>query len=64
MPIVQVTFIAGPSEEQQRQLIADVTRVVVDDLAVPPEAVNVVLHEVPARGWGHAGVPLSESLRG
>ncbi len=62
MPIVQVTFIEGPTAEQKRRFIRDVTQVVVDDLGVPAEAVNVVLSEVTSESWGHAGVPLSETL--
>ena len=62
MPIVQVTFIAGPSPEQKRELIANITSVVVQDLGVPPQAVNVVLTETASADWGHAGTPLSETL--
>ena len=62
MPSIQITFIEGPDAEQKRRLIADATRVVVEDLGVPQQAVSVVLHEVPAAAWGHAGAPLSETL--
>lgn len=62
MPIVQVSFIEGPTAEQQRRLLSSLTAAVVEDLGVPAEAVNVLLTPVPATNWAHAGRPLSETL--
>ncbi|HWI22484.1 MAG TPA: 2-hydroxymuconate tautomerase [Baekduia sp.] len=60
MPLVQISFIEGPTAEQQRELITDVTKAVIDDFGVPAEAVQVVLTSVPTSSWAVGGTPLSE----
>lgn len=54
MPIVSV--LQGPREvEPKRELVAGITRAFVDAYDLPPETVQVWIHEVPAESWGVAG---------
>ena len=57
MPFVEVTLIAGRTKEQKKKLFEAITAAVVEHAAVPPEAVRVVLREVPAEHWAVGGVP-------
>jgi len=54
MPIV--TIQQGPrSVELKRELIKRVTDAFVDAYAIPADAVQVWIHEVPPDSWGAAG---------
>jgi 4-oxalocrotonate tautomerase len=54
MPIV--TIQQGPrSVELKRELVKQVTDAFVNSLAIPAEAVQVWIHEVPTDSWGAAG---------
>jgi 4-oxalocrotonate tautomerase len=57
MPLVEVTIIEGRPAEKKTRLIKEVTDVVVKTLDAPPEAVRVIIREVPAAHWGVGGVP-------
>jgi 4-oxalocrotonate tautomerase len=57
MPFVEVTLIAGRTKEQKRKLFEAITAAVVEHADVKPEAVRVVLREVPAEHWAVGGVP-------
>jgi 4-oxalocrotonate tautomerase len=56
MPLVQVSLIEGRPADLKERLIAELTDAVVRVLEAPPEAVRVILNEVPAAHWGVAGV--------
>lgn len=64
MPIVQVSFVEGPSPEDLRELLSELTDVVVERLGVPRQSVAVVLYPVPAESWASGGVPVSDLRRG
>jgi len=54
MPIVTVE--QSPRDvEQKRRLVAGITQAVVDAYAVPPDHVQVFIHEVGHENWAKAG---------
>lgn len=55
MPLAQITMLEGSSEEQKRALIAEVTDAIAHSLDLAPEAVRVLLTEMPTAHWGVAG---------
>ena len=56
---MQVYMWPGRSPEEKKQLISGITQVFVD-MGVPPEAVRVLIQEVPKDSWGGGGVPATE----
>ena len=61
MPILQVAMHPGRTVEQKRTYVSELTRVTVEVFQCPPEAVEVLLQEVPRDLWAKAGVLKSES---
>lgn len=59
MPLVEVSMLAGRSDEVKERLIAEVTRAVVRVADVAPDAVTVIIRDVPKTDWGRAGEPYS-----
>jgi 4-oxalocrotonate tautomerase len=57
MPFVEITLIAGRTDEQKRKLFESVTTAVETSLGAPRESIRVVLREVPAAHWAVGGVP-------
>jgi 4-oxalocrotonate tautomerase len=54
MPIVTVQ--QSPRDlEPKRRLVAGITQAFVDAYGVPPEAVQVFIHEVDGEHWAKAG---------
>ena len=54
MPIVTVQ--QSPRDlERKRRLVAGITQAFVDAYDVPPEAVQVFIHEVDHENWAKAG---------
>ena len=54
MPIV--TIEQSPRElDKKRDLVERLTQAFVDAYAVPPDAVQVFIHEVDHENWGKAG---------
>jgi 4-oxalocrotonate tautomerase len=51
----------GRSAEQKEQIIIEVTEALARTSGAPPEAVTVILHEIPKTDWGHAGQPFSRT---
>ena len=60
MPLAQITLVEGTSESQKRALIAKITDAIAESLDQPPQAVRVLLHELPAVHWGVAGVSMKD----
>jgi len=48
---------SGRDAAVKEQLIRNVTDTVCATLKCPPDAVTVVLEDVPKENWGQAGVP-------
>jgi 4-oxalocrotonate tautomerase len=60
MPLAQITLVEGASEDQKRTLIAEVTAAIAGSLDQSPQAVRVLLNEIPAAHWGVAGVSMKD----
>lgn len=55
MPVVTVEMYEGRTVEQKRELVAAITEAVVRITRTTPEAVSVVIYDVPRHNWAHAG---------
>ncbi len=55
MPLLEVTIKEGRPQEKKAELIRNLTDTVVSTLGAPPEAVRVLIREIPASHWGVAG---------
>ncbi|HBS59082.1 MAG TPA: 4-oxalocrotonate tautomerase [Firmicutes bacterium] len=55
MPIIQVEMLEGRTIEQKRQMVKKVTEAVVDSVHCPPEAVRVIIREMPKEHFAVAG---------
>ena len=60
MPYVNVQILRGASREQRSQLVADITRSLVERLGKQPEHIHVVIQEVDEDHWGYAGLLTDE----
>jgi 4-oxalocrotonate tautomerase len=60
MPIVRVETWAGLGKERKRDLVEGMTREAMRVLGCPPEAVTVIIDEIPKENWGAAGELCSE----
>ncbi|MBN3032851.1 MAG: tautomerase family protein [Candidatus Saganbacteria bacterium] len=57
MPIVRIELWSGRDAAAKEKLIRNVTKTVCETIKCPPEAVIVVIEDVPKENWGQAGVP-------
>jgi 4-oxalocrotonate tautomerase len=62
MPVVHVYVWTGFSNEAKRKVILGITRVFAET-GVPPEAVEIIIHEIPKENWGVGGEQASEKLK-
>lgn len=60
MPIIHVNMLEGRTLEQKRKLVSSMTEAVVKSLDVKPEAVRIVLHDLPKQNIAVAGVLQSD----
>ncbi|MGE5590452.1 MAG: tautomerase family protein [Bacillota bacterium] len=60
MPVIQVDMLPGRTAEQKRELIEVFTREFVRICKTSPEAVKIVIRDIPPESFGSGGVPLSE----
>ena len=60
MPTLHLEMLTGRTLEQKRAFVREATRVAVETLVCPPEAVNIVITEVPRDAWARAGKLLSD----
>ena len=56
MPVVTVQLWEGRTLAQKRALVRAITDAMVEHAAARPEALHVILQEVPPENWGLAGV--------
>lgn len=59
MPVVIVEMWQGRTEEQKAKLIKGVTKAF-EDIGVPAEHLNIIIHDVPKSNWGTGGEPSSK----
>ncbi|WP_155287194.1 2-hydroxymuconate tautomerase [Lacticaseibacillus zhaodongensis] len=60
MPLVHIELIEGRSQEQLKQLCADVTAAVVKNTGAPAEHVHVILNEMRKDRYAVGGVLKSD----
>lgn len=60
MPIIRVETWAGLPKEKKQEFVETMTRESVRILDCPPEAVTVIIDEIPKENWGAAGELCSE----
>ena len=56
MPVVTVQLWEGRTLDQKRSLVRAITEAMVEHAAAKPEALHVILQEIPVENWGLAGV--------
>jgi 4-oxalocrotonate tautomerase len=61
MPIAVIHLMEGRDEAKKARAIAAVSQALVESLDAKPEAVRVILLEVPRTNWGIAGKPIAGS---
>ncbi len=59
MPIIQITMIAGRSDDQKTAMYAAVTEAVHQTLGTPKESVRIMVYEVPPQHFATAGIAKS-----
>jgi 4-oxalocrotonate tautomerase len=60
MPTIHVNMYEGRSVDQKRKLVVAMTDAVVKSLEIKPEAVQILIHELPKNNVAVAGVLASE----
>ena len=60
MPVIHVNMYEGRTIEERRKLVMSVTDAVVKSLNVKPEAVHILLHDLPKHNVALAGVLSSD----
>lgn len=56
MPVVTVQLWEGRSLEQKRRLVEAITQALVEHAGARPDALHVIIDEIPKENWGLAGV--------
>lgn len=62
MPIIHVNVWEGFGEEKSKTVIKGISKVF-EDLDIPINAVEVIIHEIPKSHWGIGGEPASEKFK-
>ncbi len=60
MPLVEISMLAGRDAQMKEDIIREVTDAVVRTSGAPPDAVTVIIRDVPRTDWAIAGVPYSK----
>ena len=60
MPIVLINLLPGRNVKTKKALLKNVTAAVTSTLDVKPEAVRIIIHEIPFAHYGIAGLPADE----
>lgn len=56
MPVVTVELWEGRTLAQKRALCTAITEAMIEHAGAKPDALHVILHEVPRENWARAGV--------
>jgi 4-oxalocrotonate tautomerase len=62
MPLIQVHMLRGRTDQQKRQIVEAMTKVMTDVCGSSPERVTVLLHEMDADNWGRGGAVMADEL--
>ncbi len=60
MPVITVQMLHGRTVEQKRALAKELTEAMVRVIGTKPEAINVVIQELPRENWATAGKLMSD----
>ncbi len=60
MPLVEISMLTGRNDEMKENIIREVTDAVVRTSGAPPDAVTVIIRDVPRTDWARGGVPYSK----
>ena len=60
MPVILINMLPGRNDKTKKTLLKNVTAAVTSTLDVKPEAVRVIIHEIPFAHYGIAGLPADE----
>ncbi len=60
MPVITVQMLQGRTVEQKRALAKELTDAMVRTIGTKPEAINVVIQELPRENWATAGKLMSD----
>ncbi len=60
MPTYHVEMMEGRTPDQKKKLVAELTRVSVEVLAVAPESVDVIITDIKRENWATGGKLWSE----
>jgi 4-oxalocrotonate tautomerase len=60
MPLVEITLWPGRSEEVKERIIREVTEALSRSSGAPPEAIEIIIRDVPKTDWGRGGKPFSK----
>ncbi|MBM3307430.1 MAG: 4-oxalocrotonate tautomerase family protein [Candidatus Eisenbacteria bacterium] len=61
MPLVEITLWPGRSEEVKERIIREVTDALSRSCGAPPDAIEIIIRDVPKTDWGRGGRPFSKS---
>ena len=61
MPVVIVEMWEGRTVEQKRNLVKAITEAMVEHAGAKPDALHVIIHDVPRESWAKAGVLSSDA---
>ena len=56
MPVVTVELWEGRTVEQKRKLVRAITDAMIEHAEANPDALHVIIHEIPRENWSRAGV--------
>ena len=62
LPLIEVKFWAGKDDETVGRVIELQTEALCKVVGYPPEAVRVIVHQIPKNHWGIAGKQRSPDL--
>jgi 4-oxalocrotonate tautomerase len=60
MPVVKIEMWHGRDAQTKEKLIQNVTKTICETIGCPPEAVIVIIKDVPKENWGQAGKQASK----
>ena len=60
MPLIKIDMWEGRDEKIKEELIKRVTDAVVEALKCPPDAVTIIITDVPKINWATGGIPSSK----
>jgi len=63
MPVINVKMLEGRTSEQKKQLVAAITKSMVNICNANPESTMVIIEDVAMNHWGRGGVMLSDRIK-